>query len=88
MYPQRCHPTAKWFQIVLGGAAAIIHSTIQWFELEETFKGHLVQLPCNEQEYLQLDQGAQNPSSPTLGVSRDGASTTSPVHGAVIPGEP
>jgi len=24
------------------------------FELEGTFKGHLVQLPCNEQGHLQL----------------------------------
>ena len=28
--------------------------------LERTLKGHLVQLPCNEQQHLQLDQGAQN----------------------------
>jgi len=25
-------------------------------ELEETLKGHLVQLPCSDQEYLQLNQ--------------------------------
>ena len=31
------------------------------FELEETFKGHLLQLLCNEQEHLQLDQVAQSP---------------------------
>jgi len=31
------------------------------FELEITFKGHLVQLPCNELGHLQLDQGAQSP---------------------------
>jgi len=36
------------------------HRTIEWFGLEGTFKGHLVQLPCNEQGYLQLDQVAQS----------------------------
>ena len=34
------------------------------FELEGTFKGHLVQLPCNEQGHLQLDQIAQSPIQP------------------------
>jgi len=37
---------------------------------------HLVQLPCNECRYLQLDQVLRAPSSLTLGISRDGASTT------------
>ena len=31
------------------------------FQLEETLKDHLVQLPYNEQGHLQLDQGAQRP---------------------------
>lgn len=31
------------------------------FQLEGTFKGHLVQLPCTEQGHLQLDQVAQSP---------------------------
>jgi len=37
---------------------------IESFKLEETLKGHLVQLVqpfCNEQEYLQPDQVAQSP---------------------------
>jgi len=34
------------------------------FELEETLKGHLVQLPCNECRHLQLHQGAQSPIQP------------------------
>ena len=34
--------------------------------LEETFEGHLVQLPCNEQQHLQLDQVAQSPDQPDL----------------------
>jgi len=44
------------------------------FELEGTFKGHVVQLLCDEQGHLQLDQVAQ---SLTLNVSRDGASIAS-----------
>ena len=32
---------------------------IESLELEGTFKGHLVQLPCNEQGRAQLDQVAQ-----------------------------
>ena len=47
------------------------------FELEGSLKSHLVQLSYNEQGHLQLDQDAQSPSSLTLGVSRDGASTIS-----------
>jgi len=50
---------------------------IESFELEGTFRSHLVQLPCNEQGYLQLYQVAQRPIQ-TFKVSRDGASTTSP----------
>lgn len=30
------------------------------FELEGTIKGHLAQLPCNDQGHLQLDQVAQS----------------------------
>ena len=37
------------------------HRTIESFELEGTFKGHLVQLPCNGQGHLQLHQVAQSP---------------------------
>jgi len=36
------------------------------FELEGTLKGHLVQLPCNEQGHLQPHQGAQSPIHPDL----------------------
>jgi len=35
-------------------------------ELEGTFKGHLVQLPCNEQGHAQLDQVAQGLIQPHL----------------------
>ena len=51
--------------------------TTQSFELEGAPKGHLVQLPCIEQGHLQLHQELRAPSSLTLGVCRDGASTTS-----------
>ncbi|KAK4833081.1 hypothetical protein QYF61_027743 [Mycteria americana] len=37
------------------------HRIIEWFGLERTFTGHLVQPPCNEQGHLQLDQVAQSP---------------------------
>jgi len=33
---------------------------IESLEMEVTFKGHLVQLPCNEQGHPQLDQAAQS----------------------------
>ena len=42
-------------------------------ELEGALKGHLVQLSCNEQGHPQLHQVLRAPSSPTLGVSEDGA---------------
>jgi len=42
------------------------HRTIESFELEGTFKSHLVQLPCNEQGLLHLDPVAQSPAQPDL----------------------
>ena len=48
------------------------HRIITLFELERTLKGLLVQLPCYEQGHLQVDQGAQSPSTLTLDVSWDG----------------
>ena len=54
-------------------------------EMEGTFKGYLVQLPCNEQERLQIDLVLRVPSSLTLGASRDEAPTTSPLWAAFIP---
>jgi len=43
------------------------------FELEGTLKGHLVQLPCTERGYIQLEQVLSAPSSLTLNISRHGA---------------
>ena len=54
-----------------------VRRIIKLSELEGTFKVHLVQCLCNKQGHLQLDQGAQSPSSLTLSVFRNGASTTS-----------
>lgn len=39
------------------------------FELERTFRGHLVQLPCKE--HLQLDHLLRASSSLTSNISRD-----------------
>ena len=38
----------------------------EWFGLEGTFRGHLVQLPHSEQGHLQPDQVAQSPVQPGL----------------------
>ena len=50
---------------------------IELFELEGTLKGHLVQLPSNEQGHPQLHQKLRAPSHLILGISRDGVSTIS-----------
>jgi len=42
------------------------HRITELFELEQSPKGHLVQLPCNEQGHLQLYQVLRAPSSLTL----------------------
>lgn len=56
---------------------------IESFELEGTCKGHLVQLPSNEQGHLHQVLRAQ--SSLTFSVSRNGASTTSVSKLSVLP---
>ena len=43
-----------------------MYRTIECFGLEGTFRGHLAQLPCSEQQYLQLDQVAQSSIQPGL----------------------
>ena len=40
------------------------HRIIEWFGLEGTFKGHLVQSHCKQQGHLQLGQVAQSPIQP------------------------
>ena len=42
------------------------HRLVQWFGLEGTFRGHLVQPHCHEQGHLQPDQVAQSPVQPDL----------------------
>jgi len=49
-------------------------------ELDGNRKGHLKQLPCNEQGHLQQIRMLRALSSLTLNVSRDRASTTSLGH--------
>ena len=44
----------------LGSSWCILNFIIEFFGLERTLKGHLVQHPWNEQEHLQLDQVAQS----------------------------
>lgn len=39
---------------------------MEWFGFQRTFKGHLVQLHCNEQGDLQQDQRPQSPIQPNL----------------------
>ena len=65
----RSHPVQIW----LGMYSLVL---IESFELEETLYSHLVQLPCNDQRHPQLDWVLRAPSSLTLSVSKDGASTT------------
>ena len=47
----------------------VFHRIIESFGLEGAFKGHLVQLLCNEQGHLQLDKIAQSPIQPVLKCS-------------------
>ena len=49
------------------------HRIIERFGLGATFRGCLVQPPCNEQGHLQPDQAARSPSNLALNVSRDGS---------------
>ena len=55
------------------------HRTVERFKLEETLKGHLVQLPCTEQGHLPLHQVLRAPSSLTL--NQQAASLVLPAHG-------
>ena len=42
------------------------HRITELFELEGTLKNHLVQLCCNEQGHVQLDQVAKSPIQPDI----------------------
>ena len=53
------------------------HRIIEWFVLEGTFKGHLVQHPCNDRSIFNWIRLLRAPLSLTLNVSRNGISTTS-----------
>ena len=69
-------PIFRHPQIFINYTTKNYHRITESFELEGTLKGHLVQLPCIEQGYLQLDEVAQSPSSLIFNVSKDRASTT------------
>jgi len=47
-------------------AVFVLHRITESFELEGTLRGHLVQLPCNEQGHLQFHQVNQSPIQPDL----------------------
>jgi len=42
------------------------HRIIEQLRFKGTFKGHLIETPCNEQGHLQLDHVAQSPIQPGL----------------------
>ena len=62
---------------VLNSCKEINHGIVELFELDRTFKGHLIHFPCKERGHLQLDQVAQSGPALNLSVSRNGAITTS-----------
>jgi len=71
----------QWVGQISGGSVCwefplLLSQNHHGIELIGALKGCLVHLPCNEQGYLQLYQVLRAPSSLTLSVSRDGASTT------------
>jgi len=78
-------------QEYLYGFSKDIHRIIESFELEGILKGHLLQLPCNEQGHLQLDKIAQSPIQPDLECLQRQAIhhiSTHRVHHWVIHGHP
>ena len=61
----RAASPTNWFRVnpviytcCFWGVSALLLRTQNVFELERKFTAHLVQLPCNEQGHLQLDQVA------------------------------
>jgi len=50
--------------VITGELIPLKHRTIEFIELEGIFKGHAIQLPCNE--HAQLDQVAQGLIQPCL----------------------
>ena len=62
------NPNAAGFGLALprGRLRYITESSSDSFELEGTFEGHLVQLPCSEQRHPQLSQLAQSLVQPDL----------------------
>lgn len=55
----------------------VVYKITEWFELERTFKGHVVQPPCNEQGQPLLEQVAKTPVQLGLNVPRGWASQLS-----------
>ena len=59
-------PVINGLDVITENVPSNFRRIIEGFGLEGTFKGHLVQLPCNEQGCLQLYQVAQSPIQPDL----------------------
>ena len=57
-------PDSTCFEVVV--VIQLYLRVIESLELEGTFKGQLVQLPCSEQGYPELDQAAQGLIPPPL----------------------
>ena len=65
-----CYPTdleLNTLELLDCGKDLENHKITVLFELEGTFKGHLVQLPYSEQGRFQVDQAAQSLVQPDLG---------------------
>ena len=56
------NPNLLWPGILVLSVTVVLTIVLQ----KGPFKGHLVQLPCSEQDHLQLDQVPQGPIQPFL----------------------
>lgn len=61
---ERCRSrvgSQAWEAVGRAGATVLFHKIIKWFELEETFKDHLIPSSCHGQGHRFLDQVALSP---------------------------
>lgn len=57
------------YKFSMARTIVVVYKIMKWFELEVTFKGHVVQLPCNEQGHLSLEQVTKSSIQPGLEYS-------------------